>query len=127
MSFIKVLTDVDGRVTNLPARIVSTESNGTFNIQYLSKTERKIHGKTVYEYETDIYNITDESIDEYMYDESDMDFIQLDGEWVKDRDTIIYDSDYVPSSDGEESEEDLESEEDEDEEDSSECDEEDDE
>jgi hypothetical protein len=120
MSFIKVLTDVDGDVSSIPARIVSNEKDGSFNIQYLSKTVRKHpSGKSIWEYETEIYNITEESIDEYMYDEGDMGFkIVEDGVYI--RESKHYDSeddDYLPSSGSEDEseegsdEEDLEDEE----------------
>jgi hypothetical protein len=121
MSFIKVLTDVDGDISSIPARIVSNEKDGSFNIQYLSKTDKKhTSGKTIWEYEVEIYNITDESIDEYMYDEGDMGFKFIeDGVYI--RESKNYDSgddDYVPSSGSDEdTEEESSDESDEDEED----------
>jgi hypothetical protein len=113
MSFIKVLTDVDGEVSSLPARVVNTNPDGSFNIQYLSKTEKKhTNGKTIYEYEVEIYNITEESIDEYMYDESECKFTCVNpGEFIKVSQNYDDDDDYCPSSDGDEEEEDEDSDE----------------
>jgi hypothetical protein len=113
MSFIKVLTDVDGEVYSLPARIVSTNSDGSFNIQYLSKTEKKhSNGKSIYEYEIELYNITEESIDEYMYDENEGGFKTIeDGLFIRESSSIDDDDDYVPSSEYESEESDVESEE----------------
>jgi hypothetical protein len=102
MSFIKVLTDVNDVISSIPARVVNTNPDGSFNIQYLSKTDKKhVNGRNIYEYETEIYNITDDSINEYMYDENEGGFKMI-GEDIyvrfsggEDGDD---DDDYVPSS-----------------------------
>ena len=103
MSFIKVLTDVNDVISSIPARVVNTNPDGSFNIQYLSKTDKKhVNGRNIYEYETEIYNITDDSINEYMYDENEGGFKMIgedmyvrfsggDGDGEDD-------DDYVPSS-----------------------------
>jgi len=112
MSFIKVLTDVDGEVSSLPARVINTNSDGSFTIQYLSKTEKKhTNGKSIYEYEVETYNITEESINEYMYDETECGFKLISsaeiGEFIKDHGNHDEDEDgdYIPSSDNDETEE----------------------
>jgi hypothetical protein len=79
MSFIKVWTDI-GKETfvNLPARVI--DHTGTIlRIKYLSKTNIRAEGtnKKIWSYEDDIYDITDESITEYMYDEGDLGFVSI--------------------------------------------------
>jgi hypothetical protein len=127
MSFIKVLTDVDGVVSTLPARIIATLSDGSYNIKYISKTEKKhTNGKSIYEYEDEIYNITEESIDEYMYDEAEFGLKLIsaeEGTYIKQSNSCDDggdDEDYIPgtsSSSDSESEEDEEEDDDEDEDD----------
>ena len=107
MSFVKVLTDVDGVISSIPARIISTEKDGSFNINYISKTDKKhTNGKTIYEYEDEVYNITEESIDEYMYDESDCGFkVVGEGLYIKQSSNDDdEDGDYVPGSSEDDSE-----------------------
>jgi hypothetical protein len=122
MSFVKILTDVDGVISSIPARIISTEKDGSFNIKYISRTEKKhTNGKTIYEYEDEIYNITEESIDEYMYDETECGFRSIgngdqyikqsnsrDGDDDEDGDYEPGSSEEETESDGDDSEEDSE-------------------
>jgi len=125
MSFVKILTDVDGVISSIPARIISTEKDGSFNIKYISRTEKKhTNGKTIYEYEDEIYNITEESIDEYMYDETECGFRSIgtgdqyikqsnsrgDGDDDEDGDYEPGSSEEETESDGDDSEEDSEEE-----------------
>jgi hypothetical protein len=106
MTFVKVLTDVNGVVSLLPAKIINSNADGTFNIQYLSKTEKLYNGKSIYEYEPDIYVIQSESIEEYMYDETEMHFklVNETGSYIRDRrrdDSDIDDPTYVYEDDEE--------------------------
>jgi hypothetical protein len=103
MSFIKVWTDVgDDEFVNLPARITSNNPDGSFDIQYLSVTERRTpDGKKIWSYEDDVYNITDEYITEYMFDECDLHFASIgEDSFIKvDRGSDDEDdSDYEPHS-----------------------------
>lgn len=103
MSFVKVLTDIgDEEFVNIPARITTNNSDGSFNIQYLSVTERRTpEGKKIWSYEDEVYTITDEYITEYMYDECDLHFVSIaEDSFIKiDRDSDNEDdSDYEPAS-----------------------------
>jgi hypothetical protein len=104
MSLIKVWTEIgnDGKCYSLPAKIISKKGNGTYVIQYLSCTDRKTRdGKKIYTYEDETYEVTDNSITEYLETDSELDlgFEQISGdfEFVK-YDSDSDDEDYVPSS-----------------------------
>jgi hypothetical protein len=104
MSLIKVWTEIgnDGKCYSLPAKIISKKGNGTYVIQYLSYTDRKTRdGKKIYMYEDETYEVTDNSITEYLETDSELDlgFEQISGdfEFVK-YDSDSDDEDYVPSS-----------------------------
>lgn len=103
MSLVKVWTEIgnEGKCFSLPAKIVSKKGNNIFVIQYLSYTGRKTRdGKKVYMYEDETYEVTDNSITEYLETDSELDlgFEQVSGgesEFIKyDSDS---DEDYVPS------------------------------
>lgn len=99
MSLIKVFTELDSGVTvSLPAKIISQKGD-VFTITYLSPTDQKdSHNRRIYKYEFDTYEITDESITEYVDSDMEIDFgfKQIsENEFVKyDTDS---DDDYVPS------------------------------
>lgn len=99
MSLIRVYTEIsDGVFESLPAKIIST-NEGVFTVTYLSPTEnRDDHNRRIYKYEIETYEITDESISEYLDSDMELDFgfkqISAD-EFVKyDSDS---DDDYIPS------------------------------
>ena len=75
MSFVKVWTDLGDSFVNLPARVVESV-NDTIRIRYLTLSEDRdpTTNKKIWSYEDEIYDITDESITEYMYDEGDLGF-----------------------------------------------------
>lgn len=114
---VRVWTDVGTlKPAALLARVVE-EKDGVYKIQYFSPTEEQDHGRVIYRYEDETYEIDDESITEYLdSDETDIGFV-LVGEdaWVKG--SSDSDEDYVPSEeeddDDEEDEEDADEEEDE--------------
>jgi hypothetical protein len=108
MSLVKVWTEVgnDGRCFSLPAKIVSTKKGNTFIIKYLSVTNRKTReGKKIYAYEDETYEVTDDSITEYLESESELDlgFEQVSGTTEEECEFVKYESDsdddYIPSSD----------------------------
>ena len=104
MSFVKVWTDIGNSFVNLPARVIES-LNDTLRIRYLSQTDRRdpTTNRKIWSYEDEIYDITDESITEYMYDESDLGFVSIgENDYIK---TEISeddeDSDYEPMSETE--------------------------
>jgi hypothetical protein len=105
MSLIRVYTEVsDGVFESLPAKIVSTHGD-VFTIQYLSPTEnRDQHNRKIYKYESETYEITDESVSEYLDSDMEIDFgfkqISPD-EFVKYESDS--DDDYIPSESEDES------------------------
>jgi hypothetical protein len=104
MSFVKVWTDIGDSFVNLPARIVDYSADRTvMHIKYLSQTDRRDPqtNKKIWSYEDDIYDITDESITEYMYDDGDLGFASIgENNYIKVEmtDEEEDDSDYEPSS-----------------------------
>jgi hypothetical protein len=64
MNFLKVWTELDsGKFKSLPAKTISKNTKGVSTIQYLSSTNKKtLSGKKIYMYESETYEITDESI-----------------------------------------------------------------
>lgn len=113
MSLIKVFTEIeDGVTTCLPAKIISTKGD-KYTIVYLSATDnRDSHNRKIYKYEEDTYEITNESITEFVNSDMEIDF---GFKQISEDEFIKYDSDsdddYVPSSDeGESSDSDSESE-----------------
>lgn len=113
MSLVRVWTDV-GQRKPVPLLAKIIERNGViFTIKYLSEC-----GGGVWSYEDDTYDVDDESISEYLNNDSEesLGFMKIgDNEFTKDSS----DDDYVPSGDDddEEDEEDDDDEEDEEEED----------
>jgi hypothetical protein len=105
MSLVRVWTDVGSdNYVSLYARIVK-KTGDVFTIKYFTPTEHH-SGQTVYRYENDTYEITDESITRYLDvdDEVDIGFKKFDEDsWVKLDDE---DEDYEPNSDEEEEEDD---------------------
>lgn len=107
MSFIKVWTDIGDTFVNLPARIIDYAQDRTvMNIKYLSQTDRRDPNtnKKIWSYEDEIYDITDESITEYMYDEGDLGFVSVgENDYIKVEmtDEEDEDSDYEPVSETE--------------------------
>jgi hypothetical protein len=110
---VRVWTDVGTlKPAALLARVVD-EKDGVYKIQYFSPTEEQDHGRVIYRYEDETYEIDDESITEYLdSDETDIGFV-LVGEdaWVKG--SSDSDEDYVPSEEEDDDEEDEEDDEDE--------------
>lgn len=107
MSLIKVWTELDdGTCTSLPAKIIFKKGT-IMTIKYLSPTEYKdSQNRKVYKYEDETYEITDESVSEYMDSDSELDF---GFQQISEFEFVKYDSDsdedYVPSeSDDDESE-----------------------
>lgn len=115
MNFLKVWTELDdGRFKSLPAKIVSRSKgsggSSSFKIQYLSPTnKRTVSGKRIYAYETDTYEITDESIVQQVESELTLGFEELHslpGNFIKfdirdmcgENDEDQEDEDYVPES-----------------------------
>lgn len=101
-SLVRVWTDIGQKKPKpLLARIVSTKSK-IYTIQYLSPTEDRLKGKTIYRYEDDTYEVDDDSIYEYLSlsNELDMGFNEIESGYIKDDS----DEDYIPSEDEPESE-----------------------
>jgi hypothetical protein len=100
MSLVKVFTEIeDGIMTCLPAKIIESKGD-KYNVVYLSATDaRDSHNRKIYKYEDEVYEITNESITEYLNSDTEIDigFKKIsDDEFVKyDTDS---DDDYVPSS-----------------------------
>lgn len=117
MSILRVWTDVGGdKPVSLIARITEEHADGTYTIQYLSPTDDRDHGRVIYRYEDETYQIDDESVTEYMNtdDETTLGFVLVGpGDLVRES-ADSDDEDYVPSDedDEEEDEEDCEDEED---------------
>jgi hypothetical protein len=111
---VKVWTDIGGpKPVAILARITE-KIDSVYKIQYFSPTEDRDHGRVVYRYEDDVYDIDDDSITEYLdsMNESDIGYIQVsDNGWV--RDTSDSDDDYLPSEEEDDPESDEESYEDE--------------
>ena len=109
MSLVRVWTDIGtGKNVSLYARVVS-EHDGVFTIQYLSQTEDKQHGRTIYRYEDDTYEVDDNSITHYLETdiEEDVGFKRIDETgWIREADEE--DDDYVPSEEDDDDEEDEE-------------------
>ncbi len=101
MSLIRVWTDVGAdKPVSLIARIIDTK-NSMYIIQYLSPTDHKDHGRTVYRYEDETYEIDDDSVTHYLDtdDESEIGFKRVESGWIRDRSELDDgdESDYVPS------------------------------
>lgn len=98
MTLVRVYTDTgDIKPVNLLAKIFDIQDK-TFSIRYLSPTEETCHGKKIYRYEEEVYEVTDESISEYLdtSDEGDLGFKELPcGGFIY----TDSDSDYAPDED----------------------------
>ena len=103
---VKVWTELpSGKKKGLLARVF--EHNGPLMIiRYLSPTEERDHGCTVWRYEDQTYEIDDDSVMEYMgtEDETDIGFKPVSDGFIE----YSSDSEYVPSSDSDEPESDEE-------------------
>lgn len=106
MSLITVYTELpDGETVHLPAKILSTKGD-VFTISYLSVTEKRDdHNRKIYKYEDETYEISDESISEYLNSDTELDF---GFKQISDNEFIKYetdsDDDYVPSAEDDSSE-----------------------
>jgi hypothetical protein len=91
---VRVLTDNGGpRPVGLIARVVE-EREHDYIILFLSATEDRDRGRTVYRYEDSTYTIDDDYVIEYFDDENEAGFKETnDGDWIK----ASSDEDYVPS------------------------------
>ena len=96
---VKVWTELpSGKNKSLLAKVIET-NGAVMTIQYLSATDDKDHGRIVYKYEEQTYEVEDDSITEYIgdTDESDVGFIKVNDGFVR----YESDSDYVPSDESE--------------------------
>lgn len=94
---VRVLTDIGGpKPVPLLARVIEEHDN-SYTIVYLSASEDKDHGRTIYRYESDTYDIDDDYVVEYIDDEEQAGFepAKTSDGWIK----HVYDSDddYEPS------------------------------
>ena len=109
MSILRVWTDVGGdKPVSLIARITEEHADGTYTIQYLSPTEDRDHGRVIYRYEDETYQIDDESVTEYMNtdDETTLGFVLVaPGDLVRES-ADSDDDDYVPSDEDDSNEDD---------------------
>jgi hypothetical protein len=108
MSILRVWTDVGGdKPVSLIARITEEHADGTYTIQYLSPTDDRDHGRVIYRYEDETYQIDDESVTEYMNtdDETTLGFVLVGpGDLVRES-ADSDDEDYVPSDEDEDEDE----------------------
>jgi hypothetical protein len=105
---VRVWTDIGQKKPRpLLARIINTKSK-LYTIQYLSPTEDRLKGKTLYRYEDETYEVDDDSIYEYLSlsTEFDMGFVEVEGGYVKDDS----DEEYVPSDHSDDDEDEYEQE-----------------
>jgi len=96
---VRVLTDIGGpKPVPLIARVIDERDNG-YTIVYLSPSEERDHGRTVYRYEDDPYDIDDDYVVEYLDDEDQAGFTETTVGWIRN----VYDSDddYEPSDEEE--------------------------
>ena len=100
---VRVLTDNGGpKPVGLIARVIE-ERDRDYVILFLSATDERDHGRTVYRYEDSTYTIDDDYVIEYFDDEFEAGFCEtMDGGWVKESS----DADYVPSDSEDDDEED---------------------
>lgn len=91
---VKVWTELPTGNKSLLAKIIDTNDT-IMTIQYLSPTDDRDHGRIVYKYEDQTYDIDDDYITEYIgsTDETDVGFFKVDDGFVR----YESDSDYVPS------------------------------
>jgi|688.fasta_scaffold33026_4 hypothetical protein len=105
---VRVWTDIGQKKPRpLLARIVNSKSK-VYSIQYLSPTEDRIKGRTLYRYEDETYEVDDDSIYEYLSlsTEFDMGFVEVDGGYIKDDS----DEEYVPTDQSGDDEDDYDDE-----------------
>jgi hypothetical protein len=103
---VKVWTELpSGKKKGLLARVFEHKGDNMI-IRYLSPTEDRDHGCTIWRYEEQTYEIDDDSVMEYLgtEDETDVGFKQVEEGFVE----YSSDSEYVPSSEEESESEDVE-------------------
>jgi hypothetical protein len=96
---VKVWTEISSEKTkSLLAKVIETNGK-VMTIQYLSATDEKDHGRVLYKYEEQTYEVEDDSITEYIdgTDESDVGFMKVSDGFIK----YESESDYVPSEESE--------------------------
>jgi len=96
---VKVWTELpSGKNKSLLAKIIETKDN-IMTIQYLSATDEHDHGRVIYKYEEQTYEVDDDSITEYTgeTDETEIGFVKVNDGFVR----YESDSDYVPSDESE--------------------------
>lgn len=92
---VQVLTDVGKKKPIvLCAKVVET-NDSVYKIKYLSPTSDLFNGKRLYRYETETYEIDEESITEKLNDEIFGGFKKVDDGFIK----TDSDTDYIPSDD----------------------------
>lgn len=98
MSLVKVWTELDdGKCYSLPAKIVSKKTGGILTVRYISSTkDRDSKNRKIYRYEDDTYDVTDESITEYLETDSELD---LGFEQISESNFVKYDNDDDSDSD----------------------------
>ena len=107
MSLVKVWTDVGkGKNVSLLAKIVE-EDDQVIRVRYLSKTDEDYRGATVWRYEDETYEIDHDYITEYLMTDSEIDIgykpiVSEEGAFIM----IDEDSEYIPSSEDDETDDD---------------------
>lgn len=102
MTIVKVYTDIGkDKPVILYAKIFKKLKKNLYQIKYLSPTSTTHKGKTLYNYETVVYEVDESSITEHMNtdDEEVVGFVKVDNGFVKLGDDT--DSDYEPSESSE--------------------------
>lgn len=98
---LKVYTDVGEPEPIVLYAKVFQKAGDVYTIKYLSPTQDRSSGKVIHRYEEDEYQITDESITEYISgDEEGIGFVEVDNGFIKEDS----DSDYESETESEESE-----------------------
>jgi len=98
---LKVYTDIGEDEPVVLIAKVCEQTGNTYTIKYLSPTEDREDGKVIHRYEDEEYEITDESITEYISgDEEEIGFVEVADGFIKEDS----DSDYESESESIESE-----------------------
>lgn len=98
MTIVKVYTDIGkDKPVILYAKIFKKIKKNSYQIKYLSPTNITHRGKTLYNYETVVYEVDESSITEHLNtdDEEVVGFMKVENGFVKIGDDT--DSDYEPS------------------------------
>lgn len=110
MTLVKVYTDIGGeKPVVLYAKIFKKVKRNTYQIKYLSPTSASYNGKTLYNYESVVYEVDESSITEHLNTDNEevIGFSKVDDGYVKISESDS-ESEYEPSS-SDESESDSES------------------